>query len=863
MAELSPMMRQYMQIKDANADAILFFRLGDFYEMFFDDAITASRELDLTLTGKDCGLEERAPMCGVPYHSCEGYIARLVERGYKVAVCEQTEDPSKAKGLVKRDIVRIITPGTVIDGDMLEEGSNNYLAAVCRGEESIGLCFADVSTGECRLTEISGSEALLRAQNEIMRFLPRELLLTSKLQSEMASFLGGKFEGSVTVRGDNVFGVKASQETVCNNFGVVSPENLGIKTGSAMQCALGAAIDYIKENSVGSQITVKDVKIYGDSEYMRLDITATRNLELVSNMRSSSRRGSLLGVLDKTKTAMGKRMLKGMVLQPLTSISRITARQNAVEELLSLRILRGEVMEYMSGVRDVDRIMTRVVYATASPKDLISIANTARMFPLIKSALSSAKSKLLVSVKNDIDTLENIVELIDAAISEVAPVTLREGKLIKKGYSKEVDELRLDMEGGSSRIAEIEARERERTGIKTLRVRYNKVFGYYIEVTNSFLDKVPEDYIRRQTLVGGERFITEELKNLEERLLTAKDRDYALEYEMFNDIRAQVAKVDTTVRHTAEAIAKLDVLCSLATVAEENGYCRPVIDGGDIIRIEDGRHPVVEKYLQTPFVANDTFLNNTTDRSVIITGPNMAGKSTYMRQVALITVMAQIGSFVPAKRAQIGVVDAVYTRVGASDDLSSGQSTFMVEMTEVAEILKNATRKSLIIFDEIGRGTSTFDGMAIARAVLEYVNDKRALGAKALFATHYHELTEMENGFEGVKNYNIAVKKRGDDIIFLRRIVPGGADDSYGIEVAKLGGIPDVVIKRAKQILKKTLENGVVTYKVVKESDSQMSIENACAADILGELKSLDVNTLTPIEAMSTLFDLVKKAKSV
>ena len=863
MKELSPMMRQYMEIKEANADSILFFRLGDFYEMFFDDAITASRELDLTLTGKDCGLSERAPMCGVPYHSCEAYISRLIERGYKVAVCEQTENPATAKGLVKRDVIRIITPGTVIDGDMLEEGNNNYLSAVYGKDGSIGICFADVSTGECQATEITGEDALARAESEIMRFSPSEILLTADLKAALSAFLEEKFEGAITVRGEDRFGEQVTTEIICNNFGVVSPENIGVKSFGVLQASIGAVIDYIKENGKGSNITVKDVKIYGDKEYMRLDMTATRNLELISTLRSNPRRGSLLGVLDKTKTAMGKRLIKGMVLQPLTSISEITLRQNAIEELLSLTIIRDEIREYMQKVRDVDRTMTRVVYATASPKDLLSIAETLRMFPLIKSALSAVSGKLLCGIRDSIDTLEDITSLIDDAISEEAPALVREGKIIKKGYSKEVDSLRDDMSGGSGAIAEIEARERERTGIKTLRVRYNKIFGYYIEVTNSFLDRVPEDYIRKQTLVGAERFVTEELKALEERILTAKDRDYALEYEIFNSIRQKVADVDKTVRRSAAALAKLDVLCSLALVAQENDYCRPVVDASDVIRIEGGRHPVVEKLIKAPFVANDTYLNTSTDRSVIITGPNMAGKSTYMRQVALISIMAQIGSFVPAKSAQIGIVDAVFTRVGASDDLSSGQSTFMVEMTEVADILKNATKKSLIIFDEIGRGTSTFDGMAIARAVLEYVNDKRQLGAKSLFATHYHELTSMENEFEGVKNYNIAVKKRGDDIIFLRRIVKGGADDSYGIEVAKLGGIPDTVIKRAKQILKATLQNGVVTYKIVKEDSSQMSLEGACAEDILKELKALDVNTLTPIEAMSTLFDLANKAKSV
>ena len=860
---LSPMMGQYMRIKEENADAILFFRLGDFYEMFFDDAIIASKELDLTLTGKDCGLDKRAPMCGVPYHSCESYIGRLVERGYKVAVCEQTEDPQKAKGLVKRDVVRIITPGTVVDGGMLDESKNNYLGAVYESGGSAGVCFADASTGDCHITEISGADMLSRVKNEIMRFLPKELVITPDMKEKLSEFLENDYNGTVTLKKDAFFSKDETNAVICANFSIISPENIGVKSGSVMQSALGGAIGYIKENGKGSSVVINEVKIYGDEDYMRLDMTAVKNLELTETLRSSSRRGSLIGVLDKSVTAMGKRLMKGVLLQPLTSVSKIVLRQNAIEELMSLKIIKDEIREYMSPMRDVDRIMTRVVYNTATPKDLITLASTIRMFPLIKSALSSVNSRLLTEIRDDIAPLDDIVNLIDCAIDEEATVNVREGGILKEGYSAEVDSLRRDMKGGSGAMLEIEKRERERTGIKTLRVKYNRIFGYCIEVTNSFLDRIPEDYIRRQTLVGAERFITDELKKLEERLLTAKDKDFALEYEIYSEILKRVAKTDSLVRKTAAAVAKLDVLCSLCLVAEENDYCRPQIDTGDTILIEGGRHPVVEKIIRSPFVENDTLLNCSTDRSAIITGPNMAGKSTYMRQVALITLMAQIGSFVPAKSAHIGIVDAIYTRVGASDDLSSGQSTFMVEMTEVANILKGATKRSLIIFDEIGRGTSTFDGMAIARAVLEYVNDKKVLGAKTLFATHYHELTEMENEFEGVKNYNIAVKKRGDDIIFLRRIVPGGADDSYGIEVAKLGGIPEPVIKRAKNILKNTLEKGIVTYKVVKDDSTQMSFQMSSAQEILKDLKALDVNTLTPIEAMSVLFDIANKAKSV
>ena len=863
MAELSPMMRQYMEIKEQNRDCIIFYRLGDFYEMFFDDAKTGSEELELTLTGRDCGLEERAPMCGVPYHSCEGYISRLVEKGYKVAICEQVEDPATAKGIVKRDIVRIVTPGTVIEGEMLDEARNNYLAsAFCLGDK-IGVCFADASTGEAHITEISGEDMYERFYNEVMRFSPSEILLDENLKNICDGFLQEKFVGTVTVREARCFDFAVTEELLCQNFGVISPENIGIERGSAAQSVLGAVIDYLHENGKTGTIAIKNINIYTASQFMQLDITAVRNLELCETMRTKSKRGSLLGVLDKTKTAMGKRLMRSFVLQPLCSIPEITLRQNAVEELSNDTVMRGEAQEYMSGIRDIERMMTKIVYGTATAKELLSLAATAHRFPYIKQLLSSAECKMLKTIYNDIDTLDEIVELIDAAISEDAPATVREGKIIKRGYNEQVDILRDDMEGGTSHLAAIEARERERTGIKNLRVRYNKVFGYYIEVTNSFLDKVPADYVRKQTLTNCERFITDELKQLENRLLTAKERAFQLEYEIFNSIRETVAEAASRVRSTAAAIARLDVMCSFAAVAVENNYCRPLVTADGTISIKGGRHPVVEKLLNTPFVSNDTYLDSNHDRCAIITGPNMAGKSTYMRQVAIITLMAQIGSFVPAQMAQIGITDAIFTRVGASDDLASGQSTFMVEMSEMAHILKNATRNSLLIIDEIGRGTSTFDGMSIAKAVLEYVADKKSLGAKTLFATHYHEPTERENELDGIKNYNIAVKNRGDDIIFLRRIVRGGADDSYGIEVAKLGGIPDSVIRRAKQVLKQTLESGIVTYKTVESNTDQMSLEMQGATDILRELQAIDVNTLTPIESMGILFDLANKAKSM
>ena len=856
------MMKQYIEIKSRNEDSILFFRVGDFYEMFYDDAKTASEELDLVLTGKDCGQNERAPMCGVPYHSCEAYIARLVEKGYKVAICEQTENPATAKGLVKRDIIRVVTPGTVIEDAMLDEGRNNYLAAVSACGEGVGLCFTDISTGECHVTYLENDGAQQRTVDELTRFSPSELLLSESLKTEFTSlfeYIAENFTAMVTVRPSESFTADRTKPLVLKHFKSEELEDLK----EPMLSALGALIDYLYETGKSGNIAVNKIDVYSGSQYMRLDMTAIRNLELTETMRSKSKKGSLLWVLDRTKTAMGKRLMRGWLEKPLISITGINLRQNAVEELCSDTVLRGEIAEYLSGIRDVERLMSRVVYGTASARDLIAVSATAHRFPLLKNLISSVNCKMLKEIYSDIDTLEDIAELIDSSIEENPPFSVREGGLIKKGYSAEVDALRGDMNSGTTFLSDIETRERERTGIKNLRVRFNKVFGYYIEVTNSFLDKVPEDYIRKQTLTNCERFITEELKEIEKRVLTAKDRIVQLEYEIFDGIRKKTAAELVRFQKTAAAIARLDVLCSFAEVSTGNRYCRPLVNNSGTIMIKSGRHPVVEQVISTPFVSNDTFLNMKDDRCAIITGPNMAGKSTYMRQVAIITLMAQIGCFVPAETAEIGLVDAIFTRVGASDDLAAGKSTFMVEMSEVAEILKNATEKSLLILDEIGRGTSTFDGMSIARAVLEFVADKKKLGAKSLFATHYHELTEMENELDGVKNYNIAVKKRGDDITFLRRIVRGGADDSYGIEVAKLGGIPDEVIKRAKQILKKTEEEGLVTYKTVSDPDMQLPIEMQGAQDILHELQSIDVNTLTPIEAMQILFDIVNKAKSI
>ncbi len=854
-----------MEIKSQYEDSILFFRLGDFYEMFFEDAKIASEELDLTLTGKDCGLEERAPMCGIPYHSCESYIQKLIERGYKVSICEQTEDPATAKGIVKREVIRVITPGTVIENTMLEEGKNNYLAAISFVNKKVGICFTDASTGETYLTGIEGDNLEQRIINEIYRFNPTEVLIGSDidLYSQLKSFLQSEIDCTVTLREKSTFDTSVTEPIILKHFNVISTENIGVASGSEMASACGAVISYLLDMGKGGNIAVNKVNIYTENQFMRLDMVAIRNLELAETMRSKSKKGTLLWVIDKTKTAMGKRLLRAWLEKPLLSITEINNRQNAVEELCNDAILHGEASEYLSGIKDVGRIITKAIYGTAVPKDLISLRDTASRFPLIKQLLATAKSGMLVNIMEDIDTLEDIAELITKSIHKEANVNVKDGDIIADGYNEEIDSLRYNMKNASKIISELEAKEREETGIKTLRIRYNKVFGYYIEVTNSFLDKVPEErYIRRQTLTNCERYITEELKDVEMRVLTAKERLSKLEFEIFDGIRNTVADAAVRFQTTAAAIARLDVLNSFCTVSIENNYSRPIVNNSGKISITAGRHPVVEKVISTPFVSNDTYLDRDSDRCAIITGPNMAGKSTYMRQVALITILAQIGCFVPAQSAEIGIVDAVFTRVGASDDLASGQSTFMVEMNEVSNILKFATKESLLILDEIGRGTATFDGMSIARAVLEFIANKRSLGAKSLFATHYHELIALEDEMQGIKNYNIAVKKRGDDIIFLRRIIRGGADDSYGIEVAKLSGIPSNVINRAKAILKQTLSEGV-TYNITnKTAPSQMSLnDNVEYSEVVEELKAIDVNTLTPIEAMDKLFNLVNKVK--
>ena len=871
--KLSPMMVQYFQIKAQYNDAILFFRLGDFYEMFFEDAKIASQELDLVLTGRDCGQEERAPMCGVPFHSADSYIAKLVSRGYKVAICEQMEDPATVKGLVKRDVIRIITPGTVIESNMLEDGVNNYLCSIFTGDKDMGICFADVSTGEFHITVLAGDDVENKLVNQLSTYAPKEIIINSKsLDYHQLESFAKRLNAGVEVFDDDKFDFDNATSLIIETLKKDEISSLGIGHSKSAVCALGAVIGYLKETQKKNEIEVpSEIDFYDEEQYMNLDISARRNLELTKSMMTGDKKHSLLWVIDKTKTAMGKRMIKSWIERPLMSIPKIVKRQNAVGELVDSPMIRDDIRESLTGVNDIERLMTRIVYGTANAKELKSLQYTIEKLPEIKKTLSSSSSALLKDIYNGIDLLEDVRSLIENAIVDEPPFSVREGGLIKAGYNEEVDSLKAIMTDGAGVIASIENEQREITGIPKLKVGYNRVFGYYIEVSNSYKEMVPETYIRKQTLTNCERFITQELKELEGRIIGAKDRSVALEYEVFAAVRNTVAGEIQRLQHTAKSLAVLDVLAALAQVAVNNNYVCPIISNDGVIDIKDGRHPVVEALLEdAPFVPNDTILDKEDNRSAIITGPNMAGKSTYMRQIALITLLAQVGSFVPAKSAKIGIVDAIFTRVGASDDLATGQSTFMVEMNEVATILKNATSSSLIILDEIGRGTSTFDGMSIARAVLEFVCKKKSLGAKSLFATHYHELTAMEGMIDGVKNYSIAVKKRGDDITFLRRIVIGGADQSFGIEVAKLAGVPDSVVKRAKVILRELEANAVqIEFKAEdsiieeEENDIQYNFTANGKQEILEILKTVDVNTLTPIEAMQTLYDLKKKAQEL
>ena len=852
------MMKQYFEIKEKNKDCILFYRLGDFYEMFYEDAILASRELELTLTGRDCGQEERAPMCGVPFHSCEGYIAKLVSKGYKVAICEQTEDPKAAKGLVKRDIIRVITPGTVMEQSMLDESRNNYICSMYSSDKKIGICFCDISTGELYATDISGRDYYRILTNQLASYSPREILFGGDIINlkQLPEFIKSKLSAGVEMLDDDKFELSLCRETVEQQF----PDEMHlISDKPVVISSVGALINYLRETQMSGLERINHLEIYNEAQYMRLDYNTQRNLELTQTMLSKTKRGSLLWVIDKTKTAMGKRLIRSWLDHPLMNISKINNRQSAVEELVNDTVLRLELTATLSGIYDIERIMTKIVYGSANARDLRSLCSAITDLPQISDLISGCQSSYMRMIYKDLDLLEDIHSLIDSAIVDDPPFSVREGGMIREGYNEELDIVNSDMNNSKDILSQIEAQEREKTGIPKLKIGYNRVYGYFLEVTNFYKNLVPDTYIRKQTLTGSERYITPDLKDLESRILGAKDRAIAMEYTLFETIRTTVSDNLERIQNTAKALATLDALTSLANVASDNRYVRPEVNQSTAIVIKDSRHPVVELLLRdSSFVPNDVNLDTKGERVDIITGPNMAGKSTYMRQIALIVLMAQMGSFVPASSAKIGIVDSIFTRVGASDDLASGQSTFMVEMNEVANIVKNATSKSLLILDEIGRGTSTFDGMSIARAVLEYCADKKKLGAKTLFATHYHELSVMEQLLDGVKNYSIAVKKRGDDITFLRRIVPGGADDSYGIEVAKLAGVPNTIINRAKEILA-DLESGkaeTIIEKVNVNEDTQLSLMGVASSPVIDKLKSVDLNTLTPIEAMNLLYEL-------
>ena len=866
------MMEQYFAMKKKYPDTILFFRLGDFYEMFYDDAKLASRELELTLTGRDCGQPERAPMCGVPFHSYETYVARLIAKGYKVAICEQLEDPALAKGLVKRDIIRVITPGTVLESSMLDETRNNFICSLNVRENRAGVCFADISTGELHATTLAAKNTAgltEQLRSELSRFSPKEILISQGVLdlSDLPKFIKERLNASLELLDDDKFDVSAALPVLSEQFHK-NAEELELADKPEIAGALGALLGYLKETERTGLESMDSVDLYSGEQFMRLNLTTRRNLELLETMRSKEKKGSLLWVLDRTRTPMGKRLIRSWVERPLLNPVTISRRLNAVEEFSGDSILRDGLSEQLYGIHDLERLMSRIVYGSANGRELRSLSDAAGRLPALKNLLKDCKSDMLSGIYRDIDSLEDIRALIDRAIVEEPPFSIREGGIIKPGFSEELDLLKGDMKDGRGIIAKIEAQERERTGIPKLKVGYNRVFGYYIEIANAYKDQAPPEYIRKQTLTNCERFITPELKELEGRILGAHDKSVQLEFELFDSVRKQTAAQMERVQRTAQAVARLDVLLSFAQVSVDRNYVRPVVNLGGKIILKESRHPVVEALLEEPFVPNDVLLDKDENRVAIITGPNMAGKSTYMRQIALIVIMAQIGCFVPASSAEVGITDAIFTRVGASDDLAAGQSTFMIEMAEVADIVKNATADSLLILDEIGRGTSTFDGMSIARAVLEYVADKKHLGAKTLFATHYHELTALEELIPGVKNYNIAVKKRGDDITFLRRIIRGGADDSYGIEVAKLAGVPNKIISRAKEILAEldagkdvSMPKRLAALHEEQEETGQIALTPPSETEIMEKLKGLDVNTLTPIECMNTLFELCKRAQ--
>ncbi len=877
---MTPMMKVYCETKEKYKDCILFYRLGDFYEMFFEDALVASKELEITLTGKDCGLKERAPMCGVPFHAVDGYLNKLVSKGYKVAICEQLEDPKQAKGLVKRDVIRVVTPGTNLDAQALDESRNNYLMCIICMEDRYGLSVADISTGEYLVTELDGEKKLL---DEINKFSPSEIICNHSFYVSGVDIedMKERLHISVFSLDSWYFDDALCAQNLMEHFHVSSLSGLGLDAYSCGIIAAGALLQYLIETQKTSIANLTALTPYSISKYMVLDSSTRRNLELCETLREKNKRGSLLWVLDKTKTAMGARMLRRYLEQPLIEKEEIMQRLDAVEELKDNAITREELREYLNPVYDLERLISRISYQTANPRDLVAFKTSLSMLPHIKYIMKSLQSPLLVQLQEEMDELADLFALVDTAIVDEPPISIRDGGFIKEGYNEEVDRLRHAKTEGKSWLAKLEAEEREKTGIKTMKVKYNKVFGYYLEVTNSYKDMVPDYYTRKQTLTNAERYITPELKELEETILGSEDKLTALEYDLYVEVRGKIADEILRIQKTAHAIAGVDVFASLALVAERGNYVKPSINEKGVLDIKNGRHPVVEKMIPNDmFIANDTYLDNGKNRISIITGPNMAGKSTYMRQTALIVLMAQIGSFVPADAAKIGLVDRIFTRVGASDDLASGQSTFMVEMTEVANILRNATRNSLLILDEIGRGTSTFDGLSIAWAVVEYISNPKLLGAKTLFATHYHELTELEGKLPGVNNYCIAVKENGDDIVFLRKIIQGGADKSYGIQVAKLAGVPDMVIERAKELAEELTNADITvhvqggdaegqkarkakTQKYDQVDMDQMSLfDTVSDSDVLKELQELEVSTMTPLDALNTLYRLQNKLKN-
>ncbi len=870
MAEYSPMMQHYLKTKEEYKDCILFYRLGDFYEMFFDDAILASRELELTLTGKECGQEERAPMCGVPFHAAETYIARLIGKGYKVAICEQMEDPKLAKGIVKREVIRVVTPGTVIESNLLDEKKNNYIMAIYKNGIYFGISICDVSTGDFKATQIKETNNFSMALDEISRYSPAEIVVNELMYAttEEIAKIRERFQIYISKQEEEKF--SNNSEELLNKYNIVNEDGNEIKDindKTLCICAINGLLTYILETQKTSLAHINKITLYNNTKYMCLDINARRNLELTEKLRDKSKKGTLLWVLDKTSTSMGGRRLRRWLNDPLLDVERINKRLNAVKELKEKLILRGDITDLLKKVYDIERLVGKISYGNANGRDLISLKNSIKQLPELKRIMVSADSTLLKELYEELDTLEDIYTIIDNAIVEEPPISVKEGGLIKKGYDEEIDKLKIATTDGKNWLIQLEADEREKTGIKGLKVGFNKVFGYYIEVTKSNISLVPDRYIRKQTLTNGERYVTEELKKLENELLGAEEKVINLEYNAFCDIREKIEKQIIRIQKTADIISTLDVLNSFATIAEDMNYCMPIVDNSGIIDIKGGRHPVIEKILPSgAFVDNDTYLDKEDNRFSIITGPNMAGKSTYMRQVALISLMAQCGSFVPATYARLGVVDKIFTRIGASDDLSMGQSTFMVEMMEVATILKEATPNSLVILDEIGRGTSTYDGLSIAWAVAEYMSDKEKCGAKTLFATHYHELIGLEEKIQGVKNYSIAVKERGEDIIFLRKIVSGGTDESYGVHVAKLAGVPQVVTKRSNEILK-TLERKSILGNQKQEKENkkvatgQLDMYNYKLAEIAHELDKVDLNNLTPIDALNTLVKIKEKMK--